>query len=447
MSQQEQVRLRRDLKHFKCRRYGLHRDKQSFVSTLNIFNIKFFYIMKLKQFFLTLAAVLTVSVSFAQVGIGTNTPDPSSILDVNVDNLPANAKKGFLPPRMTSTQRDAISGPASGLVIYNITVNCLQWWNGSGWFNACTGTIEPIISGLTCASVTFNTLPVVRGLEYTGTATVPYTGGNGGSYTAGDPIASTGVTGLTATLVAGTLNNGNGNLTYTISGVPNPDTAGTATFSISFGTASCNILVPITNCVSNVAVVNDLISPTTGRRWMDRNLGAYRAATSSTDIMAHGDLYQYGRRTDGHQCRYSATTSTVSTTTSVPAPDTDKFIALVNWYSGTSPSISQLWNPTGTGVNEVCPSGYRVPTQTEWQAEVAGWNAATADADAFNTLKLTMGGVRGNSSILSTVNTAGNYQSSTAGSGVRTLNFTANTISTTTNSNFGSGRSVRCIKI
>lgn len=41
--------------------------------------------------------------------------------------------QGFLPPRMTATQRDAIATPATGLVIYNSTSNKLNFYNGSAW--------------------------------------------------------------------------------------------------------------------------------------------------------------------------------------------------------------------------------------------------------------------------------------------------------------------------
>jgi len=60
-----------------------------------------------------------------QVGIGTTTP--SAKLDVT------STTQGFLPPRMTTTQRDAISTPATGLVIYNTTTNLLNFYNGSSW--------------------------------------------------------------------------------------------------------------------------------------------------------------------------------------------------------------------------------------------------------------------------------------------------------------------------
>ena len=53
------------------------------------------------------------------VGIGTASPNASSLLDVS------STTKGFLPPRMTSTQRAAISTPAAGLVVYDTTLSKL----------------------------------------------------------------------------------------------------------------------------------------------------------------------------------------------------------------------------------------------------------------------------------------------------------------------------------
>ena len=41
--------------------------------------------------------------------------------------------QGFLPPRMTGTQRDDIATPAAGLVVYNTTTNKLNFYNGSAW--------------------------------------------------------------------------------------------------------------------------------------------------------------------------------------------------------------------------------------------------------------------------------------------------------------------------
>jgi uncharacterized protein (TIGR02145 family) len=61
------------------------------------------------------------------VGIGTTTPSTSSVLDLGSVN------KGFLPPRMTKTQRDAISTPATGLMIYNTTSKSVNVFNGTTW--------------------------------------------------------------------------------------------------------------------------------------------------------------------------------------------------------------------------------------------------------------------------------------------------------------------------
>ena len=76
-------------------------------------------------------AFIGLSTANAQVGIGTTTPEASAILDLESEN------KGFLPPRLTTEQRDSIANPAVGLTIYNRDVNCLQWFNDTGWFDGC----------------------------------------------------------------------------------------------------------------------------------------------------------------------------------------------------------------------------------------------------------------------------------------------------------------------
>lgn len=69
---------------------------------------------------------------FAQVGIGTTSPNSSSILDVSSNN------QGFLPPRLSVLQRNTISNPAEGLVVF--CSNCCEtgvvsFYNGSQWNN------------------------------------------------------------------------------------------------------------------------------------------------------------------------------------------------------------------------------------------------------------------------------------------------------------------------
>jgi len=77
---------------------------------------------------------------FAQIGVGTISPHPSSILDVE------STEKGFLPPRVSSDA--SVSNPAEGLVIYDMSDNCLNVWNNNSWINLCSGSGGNISSSL-----------------------------------------------------------------------------------------------------------------------------------------------------------------------------------------------------------------------------------------------------------------------------------------------------------
>ena len=74
----------------------------------------------MKRVLIILTLILTKQMVYSQVGIGTTSPDNSSVLDVS------STQKGILFPRMTIVQRDAITAPAKGLTIYNLDENCLQ---------------------------------------------------------------------------------------------------------------------------------------------------------------------------------------------------------------------------------------------------------------------------------------------------------------------------------
>jgi hypothetical protein len=78
-----------------------------------------------------------------QNGLGTLTPDSSSILDLS------STSKGFLIPRMTTEQRDEILVPANGLVIFNTTKNLFELNSGTNltinWISI--SEISSIISG------------------------------------------------------------------------------------------------------------------------------------------------------------------------------------------------------------------------------------------------------------------------------------------------------------
>lgn len=76
----------------------------------------------MKVHFYYLILLLCVhNISFSQVGIGTTTPDSSSILDIE------SSDKGVLVPRLTTAQINAITNPATGLVVYNTDLNEFQF--------------------------------------------------------------------------------------------------------------------------------------------------------------------------------------------------------------------------------------------------------------------------------------------------------------------------------
>ncbi|HSH65662.1 MAG TPA: hypothetical protein VLB84_07660, partial [Bacteroidia bacterium] len=88
--------------------------------------------MKTSHFFFYLLMILFISssVSLAQnVGINATgaAPDNSAMLDVS------STTKGFLMPRMTIAQMQAIPSPVAGLLVYNSDCGILQYYNGSYW--------------------------------------------------------------------------------------------------------------------------------------------------------------------------------------------------------------------------------------------------------------------------------------------------------------------------
>lgn len=98
------------------------------------------------------------------------------------------------------------------------------------------------ISAINC-SAAISSSTATNSISYSGTITVPYTGGNGVAYQKGTAIASTGVSGLNAILQGGTLANGNGNFTYNITGTPAG--SGIANFDIPFSGMTCRMSLTV----------------------------------------------------------------------------------------------------------------------------------------------------------------------------------------------------------
>jgi Fibrobacter succinogenes major domain (Fib_succ_major) len=425
-----------------------------------------------KQFFiLPLCLVFSFSVHSQKLlqKVGTNPTVilPSAALEVE------STTKGFLPPRMTLAQRDAIPSPATGLIIW--CTDCsnsgqLQVYDGVSWTNFIGDPAAAVVSvtSLDCAGATNTGILSVNTAASGVSSSISYTGGNGGVYIA-QSFVSTGVTGLTATLSAGTLAIGSGTLSFTITGTPN--TSGLASFAITFGGQNCTLTRPVgildraygqtINGANNHNFVYYSVIGADGKTWLNNNLGAYYAnqdhpsfnftqqATSETDYLAYGSLFQWGRPADGHELitwtNSTAGTAVNGTTTIQSNSDTpadNLFITTnspPNDWRGTQ--NDNLWQGVN-GINNPCPVGYRVPTIAELNSLATLSSITSSATAASSTLKFTLPGTRNRTNgSLFTIGINGQYWATTAYSfSIYSANISSGTLLR------AFGNSVRCIK-
>jgi hypothetical protein len=296
-----------------------------------------------------------------------------------------------------------------------------------------------VVSNFSCSTASTGTMTVgigVFGVTQTITATVTKVG------TYNISATSNGVTFSGTGTFDGT---GKKDIILTASGIPT--TAVTVSFnlntnpscSFSRNTASFTCGTTTVTFTYNGSTVTYGTVNSSGQCWLDRNLGAaYKPTTNNGDVNTLGDLFQWGRGTDGHQIKTSTITTTLSNSNT---PGNSNYIAAASDWLTTQ--NDNLWQGVN-GINNVCPSGFRLPTSTELEAERVSWSGKNSAGAFASPLKLTSSGLR---AVDGSVGSGAVYWSSTvSGSSVFNLKYNSTSAATTNPGARASGRSVRCIK-
>ncbi len=407
---------------------------------------------KLTTLMVLLVLACVPDITHAQTVIGgTTAPDESAILDIR------STEKGVLFPRLSETERDAVQNPAEGLLIFNTTSSCLEMNAGTTASPAWTEIIcrQPFVDSLGCSQVTVSAfLAPDNPIEEIGDPflSIPYYGGNGVGVPS-QSINSTGVTGLTATMEAFSLEEGDSTIVLSLSGTFTE--TGTASFLLEVAQQSCQIDIQVPNLHPNYCdpssptLIVDVTNPATGKTWMDRNLGASRVATSATDAQARGNLFQWGRASDGHECRNSSSTTTLATTAVPDAGNSwdGRFIKNISPYNWLNPQSTVLWQGVN-GTNNPCPSGYRLPTKAEWEEEIQSWDSANLSGAFGSPLKLPAVGIRdANFGTVVLADSRAWYWSSGTEAGPSYNHLSVDTGNASVSTfNSGTGMAIRCIK-
>lgn len=204
-----------------------------------------------------------------------------------------------------------------------------------------------------------------------------------------------------------------------------------------------------------LTIYRTVTSPFTSKVWLAFNLGATTMPVSPSptpDVTSYGNLYQWGRTSDGHEIAQPTKSGQTTTLAADYTNTTSSFITnssgTQNWLTSDNPN---LWQGT-TGLNNPCPIGYRVPALSEFSNETINFSSQNISG-AFNSfLKLPVTGSRDNSGnvIGYTSHDIGRYWTSTInGSYSRPVYLTASGITQPTDLSSSArvnGFAVRCIK-
>ncbi|MFS4432199.1 FISUMP domain-containing protein [Chryseobacterium sp. S90] len=409
------------------------------------------------------------ALSYGQVGI--NNVAPKITLDITSKTADGSTSEGFMLPRITGNALKAAETAGvytdnqhSALVfvtaapdpdnrtgqVEGMDAPGFYYFDGGSnrWVKMISsGTSIAAVSQLSCSGASDIGILVSGDVAAGVTTSIPYSGGNGGIYSVFN-VNSIGVTGLTAVLSSGTLNNGNGTLTFNITGTPSA--AGTAIFDIDFAGQTCGFSRTV-EPPSNFPDVSPIIINGQARQIMTHNLGGDITQDPNVPIQAiMGNYYQWGKK-NAIATAYTNANTISGWSTSAAA---DKA-----WNSGTETA------PVKTA-NDPCPAGFRVPTQNEWngfntastKSNIGTWaTTSTNGATNFSAAKVFVN--NGNQITFPTAGYrdytngslggrafGGYYWSNTenAASSIR-FNFTSSAVTASSGSSRVNGFSVRCI--
>lgn len=206
-------------------------------------------------------------------------------------------------------------------------------------------------------------------------------------------------------------------------------------------------------------IQRQVVTTGTGETWMTTNLGATAIPESITDTAGYGFLFQWGRKADGHQYVRPTPSGTIVTQSNDP---THGLFILGgtggnSYYDWRIARDQNLWKGTNGGVNNPCPTGFRVPTVQEFTDETDRITPKTGAGGFASSLGLTYGGRRASSQftaftggVIYTQGSIGTYWTSdadgpptTSTASFITFKFDGFEVNKSVRSE---GRSVRCIK-
>ncbi len=257
------------------------------------------------------AAPVNGMIISGQTGIGIVAPNASAALDVT------STTGGLLPPRMTVGQMNSIPSPATGLMVFNTTSNCVEYYTGTAWqYVSCQCASAPSTPGVItgsaspCATSTGNTYSIaaVAGALYY-TWTLP----TGATITAG-----TGTTSITVTM--GTTN---GNITVTASNSCGTSAASTLAVTLLPVPATPGTIAGSTvPCISSVGNVYSIaaVAGATSYTWTVPAGASITAGAGTTSItvtmgVSSGNITV----TANNACGSSAASTLATTITSTPS--------------------------------------------------------------------------------------------------------------------------------